>query len=123
MKTLLVNPPYAFSEVPILPVGIAYIAAVLEENGHEVEVLDLLVSKCSRDKVVAKVREYGPDIVGVTSVTMNYPVASEILRHCKSVSEEILTVIGGPHVTFAAAETRGRAHDARHRGRQEAGGH
>jgi radical SAM superfamily enzyme YgiQ (UPF0313 family) len=105
MKTLLINPPYAFSEVPIMPMGISYLAAVLERSGHVVEVLDLLVSKCSKEKIGRKLTEYQPDIVGVTSVTMNYPVASEILKHCKDFDSDITTVIGGPHVTFCAPET------------------
>jgi hypothetical protein len=40
MKTLLINLPYPYSEVPIIPIGIAYIASVLEQNGCEVQVLD-----------------------------------------------------------------------------------
>ena len=105
MKTLLINPPYALSEVPIMPMGISYLAAVLEHSGSEVQVLDLLVSKCSKEKIGRKLEEYRPDIVGVTSVTMNYPVASEILKHCKDLDSDVITVIGGPHVTFSAAET------------------
>ena len=109
MKILLINPPYAFSEVPIMPLGPAYIAAVLGEQGYEVNVLDLLVSRYSRDKIRKKLEEFRPDIVGVTSVTMNYPVASEILRYCKSVDGDIKTVIGGPHVTFCPVETLNEA--------------
>ncbi|UCG84521.1 MAG: cobalamin-dependent protein [Dehalococcoidia bacterium] len=109
MRTLLVNPPYAFSEIPILPMGISYIAGILEHYGHEVQILDLLVSRYSREKIVRKIEEYQPDIVGVTSVTMNYPIASEILKHCKSVDKDITTVIGGPHVTFSAVETLNEA--------------
>ena len=105
MRTLLINPPYAFSEVPIMPLGPAYIAAALENAGYEVEVLDLLVSKCSDDKVRSKIEDYAPDIVGMTSVTMNYPVASEILKLCKSIDRDITTVIGGPHVTFCPLQT------------------
>jgi anaerobic magnesium-protoporphyrin IX monomethyl ester cyclase len=105
MKALLINPPYPFSEIPIMPMGLAYIAAVLEHHGHEVEVLDLLVSKYSKEKVKQKLEQYKPDIVGLTSVTMNYPIASDIIRYCKSVDKDIITVIGGPHVTFATAET------------------
>jgi hypothetical protein len=77
MRTLLINPPYAFSEVPIIPMGIAYIAGVLEHTGNEVQILDLLVSKYSEEKISRKLEEYQPDIVGVTSVTMNYPICGE----------------------------------------------
>src|SRR4030042_3025652 len=98
MRTLLINPPYPFSEIPIMPMGLAYIAAVLEQKGHEVEILDLLVSKYSKEKIRQKLEQYKPDIVGLTSVTMNYPIASDIIKYCKSVNKEILTIIGGPHV-------------------------
>jgi radical SAM superfamily enzyme YgiQ (UPF0313 family) len=105
MKTLLINPPYPFSEHPLIPLGLSYIAGSLEHNGYDVQVLDLLVSRYSRDKIARKIEEYQPDIVGITSVTLNYPIASEILGHCKSVSRDITTVIGGPHVTFSTFET------------------
>jgi radical SAM superfamily enzyme YgiQ (UPF0313 family) len=105
MRTLLVNPPYPFSEIPILPMGLSYLAGVLEHNGHEVQILDLLVSRYSKEKIKNKIEEYQPDIVGVTSVTLNYPVASDILKYTKSVDKDIITIIGGPHVTFAPVET------------------
>jgi len=104
-RTLLINPPYPFSEFPIIPVGLLYVAGVLEHYGKKVEVLDLLVSKYSKEKIKRKIEEYKPDIIGITCVTMNYPVASEILKYCKSVNPKIVTVIGGPHVTFNAGET------------------
>jgi radical SAM superfamily enzyme YgiQ (UPF0313 family) len=36
---------------------------------------------------------------------MNYPLAAKILRQCKSFDENVVTVIGGPHVTFSAEQT------------------
>jgi radical SAM superfamily enzyme YgiQ (UPF0313 family) len=110
MKTLLINPPYPFSEAPIMPIGLAYLAGVLEHKGHEVQILDLLVSKYSKEKIKKKVEEYQPDIVGVTSVTLNYYAASDILKYCKSLNKDILTIIGGPHVTFSPVETLNEAH-------------
>jgi len=104
-RTLLINPPYPFSEFPIIPVGLLYVAGVLVHYGKEVDVLDLLVSKYSKDKIKNKIEEFKPDVVGITCVTMNYPVASDILKYCKSVNKKIITVIGGPHVTFNAEET------------------
>jgi anaerobic magnesium-protoporphyrin IX monomethyl ester cyclase len=105
MRTLLVNPPYPFSEIPIMPMGLSYLGSVLEHSGHEVQILDLLVSRYSKEKIKNKLDEYQPDIVGVTSVTLNYPIASEILKYAKSLDKDITTIIGGPHVTFAPVET------------------
>jgi anaerobic magnesium-protoporphyrin IX monomethyl ester cyclase len=105
MRTLLVNPPYPFTEWPNMPLGLSYIAAVLEKNGVEVKVLDLLVSKCSEEKLRRCMAEFRPEVVGVTAVTMNYPTSSNILKICKGFDENVITVIGGPHVTFCAEQT------------------
>jgi radical SAM superfamily enzyme YgiQ (UPF0313 family) len=60
------------------------------------------LKKVVGEKIKRKIEEYKPDIIGITCVTMNYPVASEILKYCKSVKKKLITVIGGPHVTFNA---------------------
>jgi radical SAM superfamily enzyme YgiQ (UPF0313 family) len=109
LRTLLINPPYPFLEFPIIPMGLLYLAAVLEKNDYEVDVLDILVSRYTKDKIKRKLEQYQPDIVGVTAVTMNYNTASDILKYCKSVNPDLTTLIGGPHVTFAAEETLNEA--------------
>ena len=105
MRTLLINPPYPLTESPTMPLGLSYIAAVLESNGFEVKVLDLLVSQYSEEKLYREMAEVGPEVVGVTAVTMDYPISSNILRVCKRFDENVITVIGGPHVTFCAEQT------------------
>jgi radical SAM superfamily enzyme YgiQ (UPF0313 family) len=105
MKTLLINPPYPFSEIPVMPLGLLYIGGVLEHAGHEVQVLDLLVSRYSKEKIRDKINAYKPDIIGITSVTLNYPVASDILKYCKDLNKDVITIFGGPHATFSAVET------------------
>ena len=105
MRTLLINPPYPFTEWPNIPLGLSYIAAVLEKNGFEVKVLDLLVSQYSEEKLYRCMAEFRPEVVGVPAVTMNYPISSNMLRLCKRFDENAITVIGGPHVTFCAEQT------------------
>lgn len=84
--------------------GLLYIAGTLERAGHEVRVLDLLVTR-SEKKVVAKaISDFNPAMVGITSVTMNWPEASEILKWVKEIDPSIKTVAGGPHVTFTWQE-------------------
>lgn len=105
MRTLLINPPYPFTEWPNMPLGLSYVAAVLEKNEVEVQVLDLLVSQYSEEKVRLCMAEFRPEVVGITAVTMNYPASSNILKLCKRFDENVMTVIGGPHVTFCAEQT------------------
>jgi len=100
MRILLINPPYAASEPPRIPMGLLYIGAVLGEAGHDVKLEDLLVSKPSPERIKGAIEKFDPAMVGVTSVTMNYPDASAILRYIKEISPSIKTVVGGPHATF-----------------------
>lgn len=102
MKILFIIPPYPVEEYPALATGPMYLAAVLMRDGHDVEVLDLLVSEPSRRKVEEALRHVSPDVVGITSVTMTFPKAAEILGWVKRCRPQVRTVMGGPHVSFAA---------------------
>ena len=55
MRTLLINCPYPASEHHSIPMGLAYIAAVLEKEGIEVQVQDFLVSTYSTEKSDRKI--------------------------------------------------------------------
>lgn len=98
MRTLLINLPYPISEWPTLPLGLTYLAAVLAEKGHEVEILDMLITKFSIPKVKEKIQEFKPDICGAGPVTMNYPTALRVIEVCKKLGAT--TIMGGCHVTF-----------------------
>lgn len=109
MRVLLISTPYPLEENPIPSLSLSYLAAVLQEEGIEVQILDLLVTKYSSDKVRNKLEEYQPQVVGATCVTLNYPTAARILKVCKDFDPGIVTVMGGPHVSFALEETLLRA--------------
>lgn len=104
-EVLLINPPHPFREGVPVPLSLTYLGAVLEEEGFEVDSLDLLVSSFSPEKVREKISSTDPQIVGITSVTRTYPISVEILKYCKEAKPSVKTVIGGPHVTFTAEET------------------
>nr|MDO8076668.1 radical SAM protein [Candidatus Freyarchaeota archaeon] len=106
-RTLLINTPYPFTECPTIPLGLTYLAAVLEDRGFEVDILDMVVYKFSRETIIEKIKKYKPDIVGAGSVTMNYPHAKRILKLAKD--EGATTIIGGPHATFADKEVLAEA--------------
>jgi len=105
MRVLLIQPPYPFSEFPKPSLALMSLGAVLRQEGVEVQVLDLLSTRYSFKKIEERMSRFQPDIVGTTSVTMNYPMAVKTLRYCKQIAPEITTIMGGPHVTFTAEET------------------
>ena len=105
MKVLLINPFYPISETPSPPLGLSYLAAALTKAGVEVKILDLVVFPYSQDMLRALLECFKPDIVGITAVTMTFNNAINVIKDVKSVNHNILTVIGGPHVSFCAKET------------------
>jgi len=109
MRVLLMSTPYPLEENPIPPLSLSYLAAVLQKEDIEVEILDLLVAKNSPSKIREKLEEYQPQVVGATCVTLNYPTAARDLKVCKDFDPRIITVLGGPHASFALKETLLRA--------------
>ena len=123
MKVLLINPPQTFypgSEQPAgnLPIGLMYIAAVLQKAGYIVEILDAFMADCAFqendetinvglpfDQIKQEIERRKPDIVGISGpFTSQIANAIKISNLAKQVSQKILTVVGGPHVTLVPKE-------------------
>jgi len=104
-RFLLVNPYYPISETPSPPLGLAFLAGALEAVGIEVEILDLVVFPYSTKMLEQVLNRFKPSFVGLTAVTMNVENALAVARDVKATSPGILTVMGGPHVTFCAEDT------------------
>jgi len=105
MKFLLIAfPPYApfmpkeerqFNACYLPTLGLLYIAKVLEENGHQVEILDEGFS----DEKIMKSLNY-VDVVGLSVPSYFYKRAAEVSKMIKEKDPSITVIIGGPHVTF-----------------------
>jgi anaerobic magnesium-protoporphyrin IX monomethyl ester cyclase len=98
---ILVNPPYP-SGAPqsiFIPLGIGYLAAVLEKNGYNVDVIDCQVLKPTRRELQDEFIKRQPDVVGVASATLTYNPALQIVKTAKEVAPNCVTLLGGPHVT------------------------
>lgn len=50
------------------PLGLAYMAAVLEQNNFEVKIIDCPVCQIDHEKLKAELASYSPDIVGIGSM-------------------------------------------------------
>jgi anaerobic magnesium-protoporphyrin IX monomethyl ester cyclase len=105
MRVLLLSTPHPLEESPLPPLSLSYLASVLNREGIEVKILDFLVTQYHPKKLRRELEEYRPQLVGATCVTLNYPIARRMLKACKAFDPRIVTVIGGPHVTFALEET------------------
>jgi len=106
MKVLLINPktnlPIETRTSPSL--GLAYLGAVSEQQGHTVRIYDGDVENISLEKVL---RDFAPDLVGITANTIQIKSAWRDAALVKSVAD-IPVVLGGPHPTVLPAESAER---------------
>ncbi len=105
MRVLLVNPFYPIDETPSPPLGLAFIAAALEAAGLEVKICDYVLFPYDREILATEIRAFKPAVVGLTSVTMTLDAAMEVVRDAKTIDPTVITIMGGPHVTFRAEAT------------------
>jgi radical SAM superfamily enzyme YgiQ (UPF0313 family) len=100
VRILLINPSYPFEEFPRLLVTLPYLAASLRARGHEVEILDLLLARTTPAKIERRMERLRPQLVGITSVTLNHHIAAHIAEVVRKCDERVPIVMGGPHVSF-----------------------
>ena len=105
MRVAIVAPPYPLEEAPAPPLGVTYVAAAFESAGAEVRIFDYIVSRYTPEKIRAQIDAFRPDVFGATSVTLNFPGAAEIVCEAKRHRPSLITLMGGPHVSFAAERT------------------
>ena len=100
MRLLLINPPYPVCESLTMPLGLLYLAARLEKAGHQVTLEDIQLCRSPMRRVERTLLRLNPQVVGITSFSINLPIASKILKVVKRLCPDAVTVWGGPHVSF-----------------------
>ena len=105
-KICLIIPPSPFllDERVFMSLGILKVAAVLEQAGVTVEVLDLSGVKNFLEAVSDYVRER-QDICwfGLTSTTPQLPAVTKIVDAMHAVRNDFKVILGGPHITLVNA--------------------
>ena len=113
MRCLLVVPPAQdaskyratiFANFTSPPLGLAYIAAVLEEKGYtNVRILDSQALHFGLQELEEVFRRFKADIVGIQVLTSNVNAALETAKIAKKVNQPIV-VFGGYHATAMDTE-------------------
>jgi anaerobic magnesium-protoporphyrin IX monomethyl ester cyclase len=97
-KITLVNSPIlegaSWHEI-YLPINLAYLAAVLEEKGYDIMVLDCPALQMNHEKLKTKLASFDPDIVGISTMTPTLPSAFLAARAAKEVCPNTKVVLGG----------------------------
>lgn len=104
MRIALVSPMWKV-ENSYPPLGLAYIGAVLEKNGHTVKIFDLtLNSKIPLENKMKEIVEFFPNVVGISAMSHSYDNAIRIAEYIK-IKTGAKIVLGGPHPTIMPDST------------------
>lgn len=84
------------------PLGLLYIASSIRESWKNVEVkiIDLGVENMSIDDVGNNIREFDPDILGLSTLTVEAEIMEKIARLAKTIKKDMIVLVGGPHATL-----------------------
>jgi anaerobic magnesium-protoporphyrin IX monomethyl ester cyclase len=113
MNILLINPAFGYSDDNIWygvasimpPLGLASLAAVLENAGHKVRILDAHAEKITVKDIASVFRTFGQfDLIGISAATIQINSAMQIARIIKDEFPETKIVLGGVHPTVLPEE-------------------
>ena len=109
MKVLFINPPIASRKrgkslvarlfYNSMPLGLGYLAAVAQRQGHEARIIDAAVELLTMDRLVEQVAEFAPDIIGITGLTTSWISTVQTLEVMRKRFPRAVLLAGGPHLS------------------------
>ena len=110
MRVLLIRPPARHtveSEVPEAveaenlsypPLALLSLAAFLRDQSHHVcDILDAQLDHLTNEEMEAQIRDFNPDVVGITCFTVQLVDVMHSIRAARKAGVEYV-VLGGPHI-------------------------
>lgn len=117
MRITLVNPPLdsvlanghvspvtAYLFYNSAPLGLLYIAAMLEQHGHTVFCIDAAAERIDIPGTVRRIEATRPDVVGIGSTTVVFETTKMLGDALKGAMPSTPIVLGGYHVTLLPEE-------------------
>ncbi|MBL7196566.1 MAG: cobalamin-dependent protein [Candidatus Omnitrophica bacterium] len=113
-KIVLVNPPLTLEErygalakggTSLPPLGLTILAAVIRKKNIPVSIVDAAVQGFSHEETLKEILSQKPAYVGFTAVTISIHKAAKLAKMIKAANPEIITLIGGPHLTAMPENT------------------
>jgi radical SAM superfamily enzyme YgiQ (UPF0313 family) len=83
------------------PIALEYVGAGARLDGHDVRLLDL---RLHNERLEDTLREFRPEVVGVTGYSMHVLRNLEVCRIAKELVPGCQTVVGGHHATLEAVD-------------------
>src|SRR5688500_18442283 len=105
MKIMMINPPFsgmggvAGHGGSAAPLNLGYLVSYLRKHDHrhQFRIIDAEARRLRFEAIEREVREFKPDLVGLTMATPAYLHVMEIVDRVKAIGREIKIAVGGPH--------------------------
>lgn len=99
-RPLLVRPVYPSTPYPnpSLPVGIGYLAQIMEQVGAEYEICDLQIE--SEQDLLRKISAFDPSHIGFSLMSLDYESHYALIRRIRQFRSDIPIIVGGPHASY-----------------------
>ncbi|OHA39451.1 MAG: B12-binding domain-containing radical SAM protein [Candidatus Taylorbacteria bacterium RIFCSPLOWO2_02_FULL_45_10b] len=99
-RVLLINPVVREEDDPRhIPYGISQLAALADQAGHLVQILDANAWRPDDNDLKAVLQADDWDVIGVGGITTTYGYTKKIMRYAKQYSPHSLRVLGGGILT------------------------
>ena len=103
MRVTLVNSQVLDGNNVVPPLGLMYIAAVLEKAGHKIQIYD--ADPEFHDSIVNEIKAFNPDLIGLSFLTVGYQRAFNLMKKLKKELPNVTYCSGGVHTTVKPTET------------------
>ena len=88
----------------IPPLNHCTVASIMENEGVEVEILDMDVENLNYHQALERISKFSPDLLGFSISTSNFRVLLSWIRAFKNETQ-IPIIVGGPHLALYPKET------------------
>ena len=105
MKVVLIRPPRRHpleQSLTVPPLGLAYIAASLEQAGHQVEIWDAYIERWTWTRLQRELSKISVDVIGFSAMTPMWDVICRASKMARSAAKWL--IVGGPHPTAVKKE-------------------
>jgi radical SAM superfamily enzyme YgiQ (UPF0313 family) len=110
MKVLLISANTEQINMPVLPLGMAYVAAAAQNAGHDVSTVNLMMTGDIRGLVKASVASYQPDLIGISVRNIDDQIMGKpnflldpvkaVVSECRNLSDAPIVLGGAGYSIF-----------------------
>ncbi|MCX7943978.1 MAG: B12-binding domain-containing radical SAM protein [Deltaproteobacteria bacterium] len=79
--------------------GLLYIGTVLKNAGYSVKIIDAHIKRWTNKKLLSKIHEINPDIIGITNMTSETLYMRRLVKEIKEQRPDCVIILGGPHIS------------------------